>query len=151
MILVILLYCLVVVAHVYFAYYLGNKVNYFVKKKIIKKLFLLQSSHNDKKKTLSILTHNTRIFSHLTTFVPNQLYYAFLDTFLVFGTLKSLGGKALALGVGFFALLLLICYLLQYLNYKKDLLFQKHLEEETKKETILVNKRDLIIKKDLTN
>jgi ABC-type siderophore export system fused ATPase/permease subunit len=36
---------------------------------------------------------------------------------------------------------------LNYLLYKKDLLFQKKLEKQTKKENILVNNRNLIIKK----
>src|SRR4051794_26394367 len=57
----------------------------------------------------------------------------------------------IGLGIGFFLLSLAIIIIFQYLHYKKDLKFQKPLEKETKKEKFLVNHRDLIIKKNLTN
>ena len=53
--------------------------------------------------------------------------------------------------MGFFLLATTIIIIFQYLHYKKDLAFQKPLEKETEKEKFLVSKRDLIIKKGLTN
>jgi hypothetical protein len=44
---------------------------------------------------------------------------------------------------------MLVCLVLDYLLYRKDLLFQKQLERQTKKENILINNRNLIIKKGL--
>ena len=71
---IIVIYCIIVVAHVYYGYYLANKITVAVKKKTVHKLFRLQ---NPKKKevSLSVLTHNARTFASLVVFVPNQLYY----------------------------------------------------------------------------
>jgi len=54
-----------------------------VKKRLAKKLFSLQNSHN-RKEVLTVLTNNVRTFSYLSIFVPNQVYYAFLDTIMTF-------------------------------------------------------------------
>ncbi|CAG8774968.1 34893_t:CDS:10 [Gigaspora margarita] len=75
--------CYVIVAHVYYGYYFANKITGAVKRKVAKKLFRLQNPQ-DKKKTLSVLTHNVRAFSSLVVYVPNQLYYWLLDVSLVF-------------------------------------------------------------------
>src|SRR5688572_18088863 len=80
---IIVIYCAIVVAHVYYAYHFANKITGKVKKKVAKKLFNLKNPQ-DKKKTLSILTHNIRAFSSLVVYVPNQLYYWLLDVSLVF-------------------------------------------------------------------
>src|SRR3954469_21549155 len=83
MLAVIVVACLIVVAHVYYSYYFANKVAVAVKKKLTHKLFSLKNSH-DRKETLTVLTHNARTFSYLSLFVPNQIYYALLDTILTF-------------------------------------------------------------------
>jgi len=48
-------------------------------------------------------------------------------------------------------LILLVTAFFQYLVYKKDQPFQKSLKKETERESLLVNNRDLIIKKNLTS
>jgi|SRR6185436_5355065 ABC-type bacteriocin/lantibiotic exporter with double-glycine peptidase domain len=92
MLAVIVVACLIVVAHVYYSYYFANKVAVAVKKKLTRKLFSLQNSH-DRKETLTILTHNARTFSYLTLFVPNQIYYALLDTIMTFVDVYQVGKK----------------------------------------------------------
>jgi len=44
----------------------------------------------------------------------------------------------------------LICLALNYFVYKKDLSLQKEAEKTKKEENILVNKRNLIVKKNFT-
>jgi ABC-type bacteriocin/lantibiotic exporter with double-glycine peptidase domain len=83
MLVVIVIACLIVLAHVYYAYWFANKIALAVKKRLTNKLFSLQNSHN-KKETLTVLTNNIRTFSYLSIFVPNQIYYAFLDTIMTF-------------------------------------------------------------------
>jgi hypothetical protein len=84
--------CLIVVAHVYYSYYFANKVAVAVKKRLTQKLFALQNPQ-DKKSLLRILTNNARVFSYLIIFVPNQIYYALLDTLLVFVAVKQAADK----------------------------------------------------------
>jgi hypothetical protein len=43
-----------------------------------------------------------------------------------------------------------LCLILNYFVYKKDLLLQKSCEKIKKEENVLVNNRNLIIKKNLT-
>jgi len=83
MLIVIIIACLIVVAHVYYSYHFANKVAVATKKRLTKKLFSLQNSHN-KEETLTVLTNNVRTFSYLSIFVPNQIYYALLDTIMTF-------------------------------------------------------------------
>lgn len=83
----------IVVAHVYYSYHFANKVAVAVKKKLTRKLFALQTTQ-DKKRILTILTHNSRTFSYLSLFVPNQIYYAFLDTVMTFVAVKEAGTKS---------------------------------------------------------
>ena len=80
---IIIVYCSIVIAHVYYGYYLANKITVVVKKKTARKIFHLQNSQ-DKEKSLSVLTHNARTFASLAVYVPNQLYYWVLDVSLVF-------------------------------------------------------------------
>ncbi|CFW92755.1 putative Xenobiotic-transporting ATPase [endosymbiont DhMRE of Dentiscutata heterogama] len=149
----IIIYCAIVVAHVYYGYYFANKITTATKKKTIRKLFRLQNLQA-KKKSLSVLTHNIRTFASLVVYVPNQLYYWLLGVSLTFYSAfkyrEEVGGAMIWLGVGFFLLCTAIIIIFQYLHYKKDLEFQKPLEKETEKEEFLVNHRDLIIKKSLT-
>src|SRR5436190_1352431 len=83
MLAVVIVACLIVVAHVFYAYYFSNKVAVATKKRLTDKLFSLKSSHY-KKETLTVLTNNVRTFSYLSIFVPNQIYYALLDTIMTF-------------------------------------------------------------------
>ena len=92
MLIVIAIACLIVVAHVYYSYHFANKVVVAVKKKLTNKLFSLQNSHN-KKETLTILTNNVQTFSYLSIFVPNQIYYALLDTIMTFVAVYQAGKK----------------------------------------------------------
>ena len=83
MLVIIVIACLIVIAHVYYSYYFANKLAKATKKKLAHKLFALQNTH-DRKKTLAVLTHNSRIFSYWSIFAPNQIYYMFLDTLMTF-------------------------------------------------------------------
>jgi uncharacterized membrane protein len=74
MALLTIVYCAIVVAHVYYAYYLQNKITVAVKRKVARKLFCLQNPQV-KEKSLAVLTRNIRTFASLVIFVPNQLYY----------------------------------------------------------------------------
>ena len=149
----IIIYCAIVVAHVYYAYYFANKITVAVKRKTVRKMFRLQNSQA-KKRTLSVLTHNIRTFASMVVYVPSQLYYWLLGVSLTFYSAfkyrKEVGGAMIGLGISFFILCTIIVVFFQYLHYKKDLKFQKPLEKETEEEEFLVSKRDLIIKKSLT-
>lgn len=96
---VIIIYCAIVVAHVYYGYHFANKITGTVKRKVAKKLFRLQNPQN-KKKSLSVLTHNVRDFSSLVVYVPNQLYYWLLEVSLVFVSIfhdrKKVGSAMIA-------------------------------------------------------
>jgi len=70
----IVIYCAVVVAHVYYGYYFANKITVAVKRKTVRKMFRLQNPQA-KKRTLSVLTHNIRTFASMVIYVPSQLYY----------------------------------------------------------------------------
>ena len=70
----IIIYCAIVVAHVYYAYYFANKITTAVKRKTARKLFRLQNPQA-KKKSLSVLTNNIRTFTSIVVFIPNQFYY----------------------------------------------------------------------------
>ena len=74
MALLIIVYCMIVVAHVYYGYYWQNKITVAVKRKTAQKLFRLQNPQA-KEKSLAVLTHNIRTFASLVVYVPNQLYY----------------------------------------------------------------------------
>jgi hypothetical protein len=74
MALLIIVYCAIVVAHVYYGYYLQNRITVMAKQKIVRKLFCLQNSQT-KEKSMAVLTNNVRKFAELVVYVPNQLYY----------------------------------------------------------------------------
>jgi ABC-type multidrug transport system fused ATPase/permease subunit len=146
----IAIYCLIVIAHVYYSYYFPNKVIVAIKKKLVKKIFSLQRL-SDRRRATALLISNTRRFAYLAIFTPNQLYYASLGSILTFWLLKDAGGMILWLGLAFFCLTILISIILQYFFFKKELSFQKPLERENKKDNFLVDNRDLIIKKNLVS
>ena len=93
MIITIVVACSIVIAHVYYSYYFAKRVELAVKKRLTKKLFALQNPQ-DRKSLLRVLTNNAQIFSYLVIFVPNQVYYALLDTLLVFILVKEASEKA---------------------------------------------------------
>jgi ABC-type multidrug transport system fused ATPase/permease subunit len=153
------LYCLVVVAHVYFAYWLNNKIVRDTKKKILSKFFQLRHSHSEKE-ALSLIINDTRIFADYVLFAPNQLYYMTLETIFAFVGVYfaskykykgAAGGKALWLGIIYLLVVIILSLTLNFFFYFKDLLFQKQLAKQTKQENWLINQRDLVIKKNLVN
>lgn len=153
-VIITLIACLIVLAHVYYSYYFTNKVAVMVKKKLARKLFFLRDNHKGKK-SLAILTHNPRTFSYLILFVPNQIFYMLFDTLLLFTKIREEAKKAgdyslMWTGIIFWFSILAGFAFLQYLVYKNDQPFQKSLKKETERENFLVNNRDLIIKKNFT-
>src|SRR4051812_8012410 len=144
---IIIIYCLVVVVHVYYRFYFTNKIIYDIKQKVVNKLLKLQGGYNQKK-VLNTLTYDVRNFVDMVTFVPNQIFLIiFSAIFTFFGLKTAKDNTILFLGIGYFVLTVMICLILNYFLYQKDLLFQKKLEKQTKKENFLVNNRNLIIKK----
>ena len=150
MALIIIVYCAVVIVHVYYCYWLNNKIIYDIKKQLLIKNFRLKN-FSDKKQFLNTLIHDTRSFADWVIFAPNQIYYTLLSTFLTFWSVsqtpESAQGSVLLLGVFYFVIVLTITALFNFLLYKKDLNFQKRLEIQTQLENTLVNDRELIIKK----
>src|SRR4051812_14766573 len=53
-------------------------------------------------------------------------------------------------GIGYLLLILITSGIFNFLLYRKDLVLQKKIESQTHQEDILVNNRDLIIKKGLS-
>ena len=149
---IVIFYCLIVIAHVYYCYYLNNKILRDLKKQLFIKNFRLKNSSN-KKKFLNVLIHDTRSFADWVIFAPNQIYYVLLETFLAFWLVRNApeGAKIsiLLLGIGYFLIILVVSGLFNFLLYKKDLIFQRQLEVQTQQENTAVNGRELIIKKGL--
>lgn len=144
---IIIVYCLVVVVHVYYRFYFTNKIIYDIKQRVVNKLLKLQGGYNQKK-VLNTLTYDVRNFVDMVTFVPNQIFLIIFSAIFTFVGLKTAKDNTiLFLGIGYFILTVMICLILNYFLYQKDLLFQKKLEKQTKKENFLVNNRNLIIKK----
>ncbi len=92
MLVVIVIACLIVIAHVYYSYYFSNKIAAATKKRLARKLFALQNTH-DRKGTLAVLTHNSRVFSYWSIFAPNQIYYMSLDTLMTFLAVREAAKK----------------------------------------------------------
>ncbi|WNE41151.1 MAG: Vitamin B12 import ATP-binding protein BtuD [Mycoplasmataceae bacterium] len=148
----IILYCLIVIVHVYYSLYFANKISRFLKQRISQKFFLL--SNFDKEKILANFESDEKTFSRGVIYYPNQIYYFSLTGFLTFiGLWISKKETNEILIYGFIGLIAVafICLVLNYFVYKKDLCLQKKLEKVKKEENVLVNNRDLIIKKNLTN
>jgi len=85
MVIYITIYCLIVIAHVYYAFYLANKISRFLKGKISRKLFQLKSYN--KEKILTNLDGDEKTFTRTVVHYPNQLYYLLLTIFLTFAGL----------------------------------------------------------------
>jgi ABC-type multidrug transport system fused ATPase/permease subunit len=130
-----------------------------VKKKNLAKLFQLR--HNcSEKEVLNIITNDTRTFSDYVLYVPNQLYYmtleiifAFVGLFLALRKKGTTEFKGSVLGLGIIYLLVVVITTLafNYFLYLRDLTFKKQLTKQVKQENFLINQRDLIIKKGLTD
>ncbi|MEG7978469.1 MAG: hypothetical protein NY202_00665 [Mollicutes bacterium UO1] len=56
---IVIIYCAIVIAHVYCAYYFANKITGAVKRKVAKKLFRLRNPQDKKKITLSFNSQRT--------------------------------------------------------------------------------------------
>ena len=144
-------YFIIVFFHIWFSFYLQNKIRNYIKSTVSKKLFNLQKNY-DKKKISSLLSYNIRMFSESVFYVPNQIFYVFVDSVLNLISLLKISQKKLTnLSVFYFFLLLIVCYILQYWFYKEEFNFQESLENEMKKELFIIDNRDLIIKKNSSN
>lgn len=148
MALIVVVYCAVVFAHVYFGFWLNNKIIREVKKKIASKALKMKGSINEKR-TLNNLIYDSRVFADWVVYAPNQIYYIILETIVAFWLISGSPSNVIWWALGYFLLTLAICGLFNFLLYKKDLLFQKQLEKQTNQENKLVKYRNLIIKKNL--
>jgi ATP-binding cassette subfamily B multidrug efflux pump len=146
---IVVVYVLIVMAHVYYRHYFANQIIYDLKQNLVNK-FLKLNQNGTPKEALNVLTYDTRSFADLVIFVPNQIFLIILSAIFTFiGLSKAQNNFVLLAGISYFTLIILICLGLNYLLYKKDLLFKERLEKQSKKENDLVNNRDLIIKKNL--
>jgi len=147
---IVLIYCIIVISHVYFCIYVENRVVGDVKKTLVTKILHLKGSY-DKKQTLNNLTSDVRTFVKNVIHVPNQIFYMVLDTAGTFWMMKvsKVGMKVLWLGSGYLLLILLISIFFNFLLYRNDLVLQRKIEMQIHQEDILINNRDLIIKKGL--
>lgn len=146
----IVVYCLIVIEHIYFGFWFANKISRWVKKRVVKKFFQYQDTY-DRGQTLNHLGQDTKNFAEIVVYIPNQIFYMLMGTVFTLVRLKKAGGVVLFGGIGFFLLVSAICLVLNYFLYKRDLLMQKATAKQLKIEDILVNNRDLIIKKNLAN
>jgi ABC-type bacteriocin/lantibiotic exporter with double-glycine peptidase domain len=144
----IAVYFLIAMAHLYYRHYFANKIIYDIKRKLINKTLKISGNYNEKA-ALNVLTYDTRHFADMVIFVPNQIFLIILSAIFTFISLGKAQDNVLLWGVGYFVLVILICLVLNYFLYKEDLLFQRQLESQTKKENNLINNRNLIIKKGL--
>jgi hypothetical protein len=88
----VILYCLIVMAHVFYSYWFTNKITHQVKSDLMKKLFKLKGVQ-DRKKALALFNHDTKSFCHNSIFIPNQVYYVILSSGLGFYFARKAGGN----------------------------------------------------------
>ncbi|WNE40506.1 MAG: Vitamin B12 import ATP-binding protein BtuD [Mycoplasmataceae bacterium] len=149
----VIIYFLAVIAHVYYSSYFTNKISRFLKKKISQKLFFLNTYNEEK--ILANLDNDEKNFTSMSVHYPSQIYYFLLTGFLTFTGLwisKKEGiitNDILLYGAFGLIIVVFLCLILNYFVYKKDLFLQKEVEKIKKEENILVNNRNLIIKKSL--
>ncbi|MCE8163004.1 MAG: ABC transporter ATP-binding protein/permease [Candidatus Moeniiplasma glomeromycotorum] len=143
---IVILYCLMVIAHVFYAYWLGNKITQQVKKDLMKKLFQLEGVY-DRKKALALFNHDSRLFGYNLVFFPNQIYYVILSSGLGFYFASKAGGSLVWWGTVYLLSIITAVLLFAWFLYKKDSKLRQISEEEVRKEDIIINNRDLIIKK----
>ncbi|CAG8722013.1 17787_t:CDS:2, partial [Racocetra fulgida] len=152
---VIVVYFLIVTAHVYYRHYFANKIIYDVKRDIVRKILQIQGNCSEKE-ALNVLTYDVRNFADMVIFVPNQIFLIILSAIFTFIGLNKARDNVLGWGSAYSLLIALTCLVLDYLLYQKDLLFQKQLEKQTKKENVLINNQrndiqnNLIIKEPIT-
>jgi ABC-type bacteriocin/lantibiotic exporter with double-glycine peptidase domain len=142
----VICYCLIVIVHVFYSYWLGNKITQQVKKDLMKKLFRLEGIH-DRKKALALFNHDARLFGYNLIFFPNQIYYVILSSGLGFYFASKAGGSLVWWGTAYLLSIITVVLLFSWFLYKKDSKLRQISEEEIKKEDIIINNRDLIIKK----
>jgi ABC-type multidrug transport system fused ATPase/permease subunit len=150
----VFIYFLTVLVHVYYSDYFSNKISRFLKQKISQKLFLL--SDYKEEKILANLDNDEKTFTRMSVHYPSQIYYFLLTGFLTFAGLwiskkeGVISNEILLYGIIGLIVVVFLCLILNYFVYKKDLLLQKSCEKIKKEENVLVNNRNLIIKKNLT-
>lgn len=142
----VIFYCLAVIAHVFYSYWLGNKITQQVKKDLMKKLFRLEGTY-DRKKALTLFSRDSQLFGYNLVFFPNQIYYVILSSGLGFYFASKAGGSLVWWGTAYLLSIIAIVLLSAWFLYKKDSKLRRISEEEIKKEDIIINNRDLIIKK----
>ncbi|RHZ35527.1 ABC transporter ATP-binding protein/permease [endosymbiont GvMRE of Glomus versiforme] len=147
----VIIYCLIVIAHVYYAPYFANKISRNLRDKLMNKLFRLRNVAYDKKSALNAFNKDTERFVNMIVFVPNQLFYLVLSVIFGLILIKFENNKLIWAGLGYSLIIIATIIFIDKFLYKRDLKFQKASENQTKKENIAVNKRDLIIKKGLTS
>lgn len=144
--LIVLVYCVLVFAHVYFAFWFNNQILYDLKKKILKKNFRLQGPINEKK-NLSSLIQDSSVFAEWVVYAPNQIYYILLETIAAFWLVWGSPSGVFWWAFAYFFFTLAACVFFQFLLQKKNLILQRQLEKQTIQETELIKNRDLLIKK----
>jgi ABC-type multidrug transport system fused ATPase/permease subunit len=142
----VICYCLIVIAHVFYSYWLGNKITQRVKKDLMKKLFRLEGVH-DRKKALALFNHDARLFGYNLVFFPNQIYYVILSSGLGFYFVSKAGGSLVWWGTVYLLSIITTVLLFSWFLYKRDFKLRQISEGEIKKEDVIINNRDLIIKK----
>src|SRR3954447_21571721 len=129
-----IIYCLIVIIHVFYAYLLANKIIWNLKKKLLTKLFQLQPHNYQKKEILNIIVSDTRTFSDYVLYVPNQLFYMGWEAVFAFIKLyfslqkKKIAGKitgevnvdVLLLGIIYFLLIVATVSFFNYSLYLAD-------------------------------
>ena len=106
--LLVFAYFTIVFIHVWFSFYLRNKIRNFIKKIIVNKLFTLKK-YNDGKEISSLLTYNIKVFSEFIFYIPNQIYYVLFSAFLNIFSLSKTYQKNLNLLAIFYFFFIICC------------------------------------------
>jgi hypothetical protein len=83
MAIITLIYCGVVISHVFFSYYLCDKIIVYIKKRLVKKIPRIKVNYQQKQ-AFNNLVNDARTFSDWVVYAPNQLYYITLETIVAF-------------------------------------------------------------------
>lgn len=152
---VIFFYFVVVFVHVWYLFYIQNKIRSYIKKLISQKVFESKDyAIKDKNLVMSLLNNNVRDFSEYVFFIPNQLWYIFCDVILKGILLKNIRGdnpSSWKFFIQYFVFLIFVCFILQFSFYIRELIVQESLKDESKSEFFLTENRNLIIKKNLVS
>lgn len=148
-------YFLVVFIHVWYAFYIQSKVRNHLKQVVSEKLFQIKNyTSHDRELVSSILNNNVRSFSEYVFYIPNQLYYVVLDVALKgfsFKMFEKASTPSIKFCFQYLVAILIVCFILQYSFYARELILQGSLKDEAKVELSLAENRDLVIKKNLVS